>query len=110
VTDLDKELKDLSPEQVKEVRLEASRLLQQSERFLLIKLLLPPSLCGSLGVFMGSLAIDLVFQMKGFTMEAVSLLTLCGGVCGAFGGVIGFKRYNALLLPFISHARTNLDI
>lgn len=110
VTDLEKALEALDEEQVREVRLAASKKLQQQEKFLLLKLLWPPSFGGAMGVFFGSLVLDLFFQMKGFSMEAVSVLTLFGGVTGAIGGFIGFKRYNSMLLPFISESRKDLHI
>ena len=105
VTDLQKALDGLTEDQVREVRLAASKKLQEAESLLLFKLLLPPSLAGAIGVFIGSLMIDLVLGLRGFSLEAISLLTLTGGACGAIGGVIGFKRYNAMLLPFVRQCR-----
>ena len=105
VTNLEKALEGLSEEQIKEIRLEASLELQKTEKMLIFKMLFPPSFGGALGVLLGSLAVDLVFGWKGFSFEAVSILTLFGGFFGAIGGFVGFRRYNAMLLPFISQVR-----
>lgn len=110
MTDLEKALEGLDEEQTREVRMAASKKLQQSEKYLLLKLLWPPSFGGAMGVFFGSLILDLFFQMKGFSIEAVSILAMFGAVFGAIGGFIGFKRYNSMLLPFISDARKELSL
>ncbi|MCH2205207.1 MAG: hypothetical protein MK132_04970 [Lentisphaerales bacterium] len=110
MTDLEKALEGLDEEQVGKVRMAASKKLQQAEKYLLLKLLWPPSFGGAMGVFFGSLVLDLFFQMKGFSMQAVSILAFFGSISGSIGGFIGYKRYNSMLLPFISDARKELSL